>query len=115
MSVTLYLRNASVTQSKARRALPCSSMTVSPASGPSRTASLDELAATPRHDHPLKRLWRYAGGHRRTIVVASTFSVLNKLFDLAPPFLIGAAVDIVVTSTGATTPIVRRPGARRWP
>ncbi len=28
--------------------------------------------------------------------MASTFSILNKLFDLAPPVLIGAAVDIVV-------------------
>ncbi len=48
-------------------------------------------------EHPLRRLWQYAGGHRRAIWLAGTFSVMNKLFDLAPPFLIGAAVDIVVT------------------
>lgn len=46
--------------------------------------------------HPLTRLWRYATPHRRTIVWATTHSVLNKIFDLAPPGLIGMAVDIVV-------------------
>jgi ATP-binding cassette, subfamily B, bacterial len=46
--------------------------------------------------HPLARLWRHAAGHRRAVVVASLFSVLNKLFDLAPPLLIGVAVDTVV-------------------
>jgi ATP-binding cassette subfamily B protein len=46
--------------------------------------------------HPFARLWQHASGHRRDVIVASTFSVLNKLFDLAPPFLIGVAVDIVV-------------------
>jgi len=46
--------------------------------------------------HPLRRLWVYAGDHRPTIIWASFLSVLNKLVDLAPPFLIGAAVDVVV-------------------
>ncbi len=46
--------------------------------------------------HPLVRLWLYARPHRRQIVIASLFSVLNKVFDLAPPLLIGMAVDIVV-------------------
>nr|MBO2501618.1 ABC transporter ATP-binding protein [Thermoanaerobacterales bacterium] len=45
---------------------------------------------------PLVRLWRYTGGHRRTVVGAITFSVLNKLADVAPELLIGAAVDVVV-------------------
>ncbi len=44
----------------------------------------------------LGRLRAYATGHRRAVRIASTHSVLNKLFDLAPPVLIGAAVDIVV-------------------
>jgi ATP-binding cassette subfamily B protein len=44
------------------------------------------------------RLWRYAGGHRRTVVAAMTFSVLNKLADVMPELLIGAAVDVVVRS-----------------
>lgn len=45
---------------------------------------------------PLVRLWRYASGHRRTVVAAITFSVLNKLADVMPELLIGAAVDVVV-------------------
>ncbi|MDH3307763.1 MAG: ABC transporter ATP-binding protein/permease [Acidimicrobiia bacterium] len=45
---------------------------------------------------PLTRLWEYAAGHRRAVMIASSFSVLNKLFDLAPPVLIGVAVDTVV-------------------
>ncbi len=45
---------------------------------------------------PLARLWRYAAHHRPAIARASTWSVLNKTFDLAPPFLIGAALDVVV-------------------
>ena len=49
-----------------------------------------------RKKHPLIRLWNYARGHRRRIVFASLGSILNKIFDLAPPALIGAAVDIVV-------------------
>ncbi len=46
--------------------------------------------------HPLGRLWSYAGRHRRRTVLASISSVVNKLFDLAPPVLIGAGVDVVV-------------------
>ncbi len=45
---------------------------------------------------PLIRLFIYARRHRTDILLASLFSVLNKIFDLAPPALIGAAVDIVV-------------------
>lgn len=44
----------------------------------------------------LKRLWRYATGHRRRIVLAASWSFLNKAMDIAPPILIGAAVDVVV-------------------
>ncbi|MDH4171124.1 MAG: ABC transporter ATP-binding protein/permease [Acidimicrobiia bacterium] len=49
---------------------------------------------------PLRRLWHYGGPYRRRTVVATVYSVLNKLFDLAPPLLIGLAVDIVVTEEG---------------
>jgi ATP-binding cassette, subfamily B, bacterial len=45
---------------------------------------------------PLLRLWRHARGHRRTVIAATTFSVLNKLADVMPELLIGAAVDVVV-------------------
>ena len=46
--------------------------------------------------HPLRRLWSYAGPYRSEIRKAITFSILNKLFDLAPPYLLGVAVNIVV-------------------
>ena len=46
--------------------------------------------------HPLRRLIRYSRPHRRRVWLASLFSVLNKLFDLAPEALIGVAVDVVV-------------------
>ncbi|GAB4421660.1 MAG: ABC transporter ATP-binding protein [Anaerolineales bacterium] len=49
-----------------------------------------------KKSHPLVRLWGYARGHRRAMVLASLYSILNKIFDLAPPLLIGAAVDTVV-------------------
>lgn len=42
------------------------------------------------------RLLSYTPKYRRRILFASLFSILNKLVDLAPPALIGAAVDIVV-------------------
>jgi ATP-binding cassette subfamily B protein len=47
--------------------------------------------------HPLTRLWFYAKGHRRTIILASLASILNRIVDLAPPILIGMAVDVVVS------------------
>ena len=50
----------------------------------------------PKSRHPLARLIRYTRHHRRRVFAASLFSVLNKLFDLAPPALIGVAVDTVV-------------------
>ncbi|MCO4770957.1 MAG: ABC transporter ATP-binding protein [Deltaproteobacteria bacterium] len=45
---------------------------------------------------PLRRLLAYAHPHRREVRLAVGCSILNKLFDLAPPALIGAAVDTVV-------------------
>jgi ATP-binding cassette subfamily B protein len=47
--------------------------------------------------HALFRLWRYASRHQRDIGLATLFSILNKIFDLAPPILIGMAVDVVVS------------------
>ena len=46
--------------------------------------------------HPLWRLLKYARGYRTRLVLATLFSILNKLADLAPPALIGTAVDVVV-------------------
>ncbi len=45
---------------------------------------------------PIQRLLRYGRGYRQQIWLASACSILNKLFDLAPPALIGIAVDVVV-------------------
>lgn len=50
---------------------------------------------------PLVRLWQYARPHRRRIVAAASCSILNRTFDLAPPFLIGMAVDVVVRREGS--------------
>jgi len=58
----------------------------------------DPSARSATDERPLVRLWRYASGHRRTVVAAITFSVLNKLADVMPELLIGAAVDVVVRS-----------------
>jgi ATP-binding cassette, subfamily B, bacterial len=46
----------------------------------------------------LRRLWRYVAErrYRSRALGAAGLSILNKLFDLAPPFLIGVAVDVVV-------------------
>ncbi len=45
---------------------------------------------------PLLRLYRYAGSQRKQIILATIYSVLNKLFDVLPEVLIGVAVDTVV-------------------
>ena len=45
---------------------------------------------------PLRRLMQYARPYRRRVFLATLYSILNKLFDLAPPILIGLAVDVLV-------------------
>ncbi|MDJ0597926.1 MAG: ABC transporter ATP-binding protein [Crocosphaera sp.] len=49
-----------------------------------------------KHQHPMQRLLRYGKAYRPLIWKAVTCSIVNKIFDLAPPVLIGAAVDVVV-------------------
>jgi ATP-binding cassette subfamily B protein len=44
----------------------------------------------------LQRLLISLQPHRKLVWLAATCSILNKLFDLAPPVLIGLAVDVVV-------------------
>ncbi|MEX2476679.1 ABC transporter ATP-binding protein [Marinobacter sp.] len=44
----------------------------------------------------LGRLLKYARGYRRQIIAATTCSIINKLFDIAPEILIGVAIDVVV-------------------
>ncbi|KKO09330.1 hypothetical protein LCGC14_0036720 [marine sediment metagenome] len=53
--------------------------------------------SSPAHSfQALVRLLRYAKGYRRRIIAATTCSVINKLFDIAPEILIGVAIDVVV-------------------
>jgi ATP-binding cassette subfamily B protein len=45
---------------------------------------------------PFRRLLSHMKDHKKTIRLASLCSVTNKIWDLAPPLLIGLAVDVVV-------------------
>lgn len=45
--------------------------------------------------HPLARLLSQLEEHRSVVILASLCSVLNKVWDLAPPVLIGMAIDVV--------------------
>ena len=45
---------------------------------------------------PLRRLFGHISPHSSTVRLATFCSVMNKIWDLAPPLLIGLAVDIVV-------------------
>jgi ATP-binding cassette subfamily B protein len=60
----------------------------------------------------LRQLLTYASGYRRRIVLAATYSVLNRLFDVMPEILIGIAIDVIVrqgdsfiASLGVTEPM----------
>jgi ATP-binding cassette, subfamily B, bacterial len=54
------------------------------------------MVTSSRQPPPLNRLLHYSRPFSREIWLASICSVLNKVFDLAPPALIGMAVDVVV-------------------
>lgn len=45
---------------------------------------------------PFRRLLGHMSSHKATIRLASACSITNKIWDLAPPLLIGLAVDVVV-------------------
>jgi len=61
---------------------------------PAPDSNAAPLSAVP----PLRQLWAHAGRHRRKVVLATAFSILNKICDVAPELLIGAAVDVVVNT-----------------
>jgi len=46
--------------------------------------------------HPLRHLLRYGRAYHRQVWAATACSILNTIFDLAPPYLIGIAIDVVV-------------------
>ena len=57
------------------------------------------LRLSKRREHsvrPLQRLFKYGHQYVKQIRLAIGASILNKVFDLAPPVLIGIAVDVVV-------------------
>lgn len=60
------------------------------------TLGMSMTQSTHEPQHPLRRLLKYMQPHRRQVKIATGASVTNKIFDLAPPALIGMAVDIVV-------------------
>lgn len=45
---------------------------------------------------PIQQLFKYGKSYQTLIWQAVTCSILNKIFDLAPPAIIGMAVDVVV-------------------
>ncbi len=51
---------------------------------------------TLKQKHPFLSLLNYGSSYQTQIWQAVICSILNKIFDLAPPVLIGAAVDVVV-------------------
>lgn len=60
------------------------------------TAVSPDRTASSAASHPLIRLFRYGRPYQMQFWLATLCSVLNKTFDLAPPVLIGVAVDVVV-------------------
>ncbi|CAA9248882.1 MAG: Efflux ABC transporter, permease/ATP-binding protein slr2019 [uncultured Corynebacteriales bacterium] len=50
----------------------------------------------PAAERPLRTLWRYARRHRGRVWLATLCATLNKVADVVPELLIGAAVDVVV-------------------
>ncbi len=69
-----------------------------PEARPAATHETTVQAAGDDTAPPLLRLWRYAARHRPQIVLATTLSVLNKVFDVFPEILIGAAIDVIVNA-----------------
>lgn len=61
-------------------------------SGSPKSTNVEQVEAA----HPLQRLIRYGHRYRGQMRWAIACSILNKIFDLAPSFLIGVAVDVVV-------------------
>ncbi len=47
-------------------------------------------------ESPIIALWQHFTHKRAKVIEASLYSILNKIFDIAPPLLIGLAVDTVV-------------------
>ncbi len=46
--------------------------------------------------HPLTKLFNHSKKYRADIIIATIYSVLNKIFDILPEVMIGLAVNIIV-------------------
>ena len=57
------------------------------------------MKVTPQN--PLARLIKYAKAYRSGVWLSSACSILNKIFDLAPPAIIGVAVNVVVSKNNS--------------
>ncbi len=55
----------------------------------------------PSPDRPLRSLWQRHRRYRGRFVAAVTMSTINKVADVVPELLIGAAVDVVVRGDGS--------------
>ncbi|MGD1913742.1 MAG: ABC transporter ATP-binding protein [Rivularia sp. (in: cyanobacteria)] len=53
------------------------------------------MRSPPTKIYPLQRLLRYAKSYRPQVWAAVIYTILNQICDLAPPYLIGIAVDVV--------------------
>lgn len=47
-------------------------------------------------DSGLPRLWKYASRHRPKVVLATIYTTLGKVMDVAPEILIGVVIDVIV-------------------
>lgn len=50
-----------------------------------------------RSNQPLLRLLRYSQPNQVQVWSAIACSIFNTIFDLAPPYLIGIAIDVVIS------------------
>jgi ATP-binding cassette, subfamily B, bacterial len=57
---------------------------------------METADGTMAEQRPLRTLWRYARRHRGRVWLATLCATLNKVADVAPELLIGAAVDVIV-------------------
>ncbi|GAB94898.1 ATP-binding cassette subfamily B protein [Kineosphaera limosa] len=67
-----------------------------PSATHSPTSATVPLDVSMDPDRPLHALWARYGQHRPRLIAAVTASVVNKVADVVPELLIGAAVDVVV-------------------
>lgn len=73
-----------------------------------RARNAEAAATGQRKKHPMLRLLQHSPGRLPRIALASAASVGNRLAELAPPLLIGSAVDVMV---GGTSVIANMLGA----